>query len=96
LLPSSPLAPRCRRPKRLGSDRRSAGTAVQNKHRTFAQLWQDICRAACQLNKFYKFSGPGSSHASDGAPSCEAITDRPCVGQLREPCLGVLRQPEQG
>jgi hypothetical protein len=38
LLPSGPLAPRSRRPKRLGSDRRSAGTAVQDKHRTSAQL----------------------------------------------------------
>jgi hypothetical protein len=58
VLPSGPLAPRSRRPKRLGSkDRRSArqsppGRRYRNKHRTTAQLWQEICSASWELRNF--------------------------------------------
>ena len=49
VLPSGPLAPRSRRPKRLGSkDRRSArrsppGRRYRNKYRTTTRLWEEIC-----------------------------------------------------
>jgi hypothetical protein len=47
VLPSGPVAPRSRRPKRLGSkDRRSArrsppGRRCRNKYRTTARLWEE-------------------------------------------------------